>query len=232
MPIPCYLALTGAEFANIRPLPTHCAWMACHYDCYTTGLSNLPQSLPPNSMIIVNDRIPPDRHDPQRILAQLQALVETLRPDSILLDFQRPDMPLNKSVAQVLTRGLACPVGVTAIYGKALDCPVFLEPVPLHIPLESYIAPWAGRRLWLEIAKETRRYTVTAQGCVQEAEDDVPLDCPVFSDEQLFCHYHTKITNQSAVFTLQRTDQDLDAMLHHAAGIEKAVGLYQQLGHM
>ncbi len=229
MPIPCYLALTAAEFANTTPLPDKIAWMACHFSCYGTGLSNLPDHLPEGSLIILNDRTPADRHDPHRILAQLLELEEALKPDGFLLDFQRSGMTLNKKIAQVLVNGLSCPVGVTAEYAKDLNCPVFLEPPPLHMALADHIAPWASREIWLEAALEARRYTVTAEGCnIQDTENE-PLAEPVFTEESLFCRYHIDLLEDAAVFTLQRSKTELDILLEQACDITRAVGLYQQL---
>ena len=230
MPIPCYLALTAAEFANATPLPEKIAWMACHFSCYSTGLSNLPEYLPEGSMLILNDRMPPDRHDPKQITQQLLALVEDLKPDALLLDFQRSGITLNQTLAQALCEALPCPVGVTAEYAKDSGCAVFLEPPPLHIPLADHIAPWADRRIWLELAPQTHSYTVTETGCtISEAENDM-LPEPVFVEETLCCRYHTELLEDAAVFTLQRTIEDLYALVKEGCGITRAVGLYQQLG--
>lgn len=229
MPIPCYLALTAAEFANTDPLPEKIAWMACHYSCYGTGLSNLPTQLPEGSMIIVNDRTPPDRHDPQRILEQLRSLTETLKPDSILLDFQRAGFSLNQQLPQILVEGLPCPVGVTAEYAQHTNCAVFLEPPPLHMPLSDYIAPWEGREIWLEAVSETKCYRITAEGCQIQSQEDCPLPEPVLTEESLFFRYHLELADDAAVFTLHRDKKSLDALLENATGITRAIGLYQQL---
>lgn len=230
MPIPCYLALTAAEFANTTLLPEKIAWMACHFSCYGTGLSNLPKQLPEGSLIILNDRTPADKHDPSRILAQLSELEDTLKPDGFLLDFQRNDMAFNKKIAQILTEELSSPVGVTAQYAEDLNCPIFLEPPPLHMALTEYTASWAGREIWLDAALETRTYTVTADGCKIEDADNTCLPEPVFMEESLFCRYHTELLEDAAIFTLQRTKEDLNALLEQIFGISRAVGLYQQLG--
>ena len=231
MPIPCYLALTAAEFANADRLPEKIAWMACHFSCYGTGLSNLPDSLPAESMIIVNDRTPAYRHDPERILAQLLELEEQLQPGCFLLDFQRCDMPLNHRIAQTLVQGLNRPVAVTAEYAGDLECAVFLEPQPLHMSIADHIAPWAGREIWLELAPETRKYTITTEGCTVTDVENQPLPEPVFTEGALFCRYHTELLDDAAIFTLQRTGEDLNAMLEKASGITQTVGLYQQLGN-
>lgn len=229
MPIPCYLALTAAEFANTVQLPPKIAWMACHFSCYGNGLSNLPDSLPEGSLIILNDRTPVYRHDPQRILEQLLKLHEHSNPDGYLLDFQRCDVALSQEIAQIIAEELPCPVGVTAPYAKELNCAVFLEPPPLHMAVADYIAPWAGREIWLESAPETHSYTVTEDGCKIEVQENAPLPEPIFTPEMLFCRYHLDLLENAAVFTLQRTKDDLNAMLTQAEGITRAVGLYQLL---
>lgn len=230
MPIPCYLALTAAEFAMTDQLPEKIAWMACHFSCYGTGLSNLPQQLPAGSMIILNDRTPADRHDPLRILEQLLELEEQLQPDSFLLDFQRCGMSQNQEIAQALVEGLHRPIAVTAEYAADLPCAVFVEVPPLHTSIANHIAPWMGREVWLELASETRQYTVTSVGCMITDQENHPLPDPVFTENDLFCRYHTELAEDAAIFTLQRTQEDLNALLKNASGITRAVGLYQQLG--
>lgn len=230
MPIPCYLALTAAEFANVCPLPEKIAWMACHFSCYGTGLSNLPETLPEGSMILVNDRMPPDRHDPGKILEQLQALEEAFRPDAFLLDFQREGIALNQQIARALTEGLSCAIGVTPQYARDLSCPVFLEPPPLHMPPGKHISPWEGREIWLEAALQTEEYRITAQGCEIRTQENGPLPEPFFLEESVFCRYHTAVSQDAALFTLQRTAEDWQTLLQETTGITRAVGLYQQFG--
>lgn len=229
MPIPCYLALTAAEFAKIDPLPEKCAWMACHFSCYGTGLSNLPETLPEGALIILNDRTPIYKHDPQRICDQLTELAEKLKPSGYLLDFQRKDVPAAQEIANVLTQSLPYPVAVTHHYADDLDCPVFLESPPPYVPLEKHIAPWKGRQLWLDVAPDTVQLTVTTQGC-QIEQTDAPLSEPIFLDDALHCRYHIDLTNEAAVFTLHRQKTELVSLLKEAEtlGFAQAAGLYQE----
>ena len=88
MALPLYLALTAAEFQNCSSLPEHAAWMACHYSPYGLGLSNIPKDLPQGSMLILNDRTPPCRHDPELIARQLGEIAERFQCGGVLLDFQ------------------------------------------------------------------------------------------------------------------------------------------------
>ena len=88
MAIRSFLAMTAAEFATAGTLPEYVAWMACHFSPYGTGLTNLPPTLPPGSLLILNDRIPICGHDPERIAGQLLQTAETTQCTGVLLDFQ------------------------------------------------------------------------------------------------------------------------------------------------
>ena len=228
MPIPFYLAMTGAEFFCGDRLPDKLAWMACHYSCYGTGLSNLPPELPEGSLIIVNDRTPPCGHDAGLISNQLLQLCEEAKPFGFLLDFQRPDLPENREVTKVLIDTLPCPVAVTELYAQDLPCPIFLPPLPVDMPLEKHLSPWNGRELWLEVALQTEVFTITAQGCVVSPGANNPLPDPFFEESELFCRYHWEASETEAVFTLQRSKAEIDALLQNAEGVTLAVGLYQQ----
>lgn len=232
MIIPCYLALTAAEFSKAEVLPENCAYMACHFSCYGTGLSNIPQWLPDNSLLILNDRTPADRHDPEIIREQMQRLAEQFDPAGVLLDFQRPGVPLSQEIARILSDTLPCPVAVTLPYAQELTCPVFLSPPPLHTPLKDHIAPYEGREVWLELAVETARYIINREGCIIEATDNFPLPEPVFPEADAFCRYHIEVMEDRAEFTLQRTFEDLKSILNSGSCITRGIGLYQQLKNM
>lgn len=227
-----YLAMTAAEFHSACTLPSRLGWMACHFSCYGLGLSNIPDSLPKGAMIIVNDRTPVEKHDPQIILSQLQELTDRCKPDCILLDFQRPDQEKTTLIAQTLCENLTCPVGVSESYAKDLDCPVFLPPPPLHQPLKEYLEPWNGREIWLEAALTAQTVTITEAGSKFEMSQPASLPEPYFIEENLHCSYHIQCKQDAAVFTLLRDKQQLGALLEEAEclGIQLAVGLYQQLG--
>ena len=231
MILPCYLAMTASEFTSAAQLPERPAWMACHFSCYGTGLSNLPQALPKNSMLIVNDRTPVAGHDPKRIAQQLQQLVEELEVERVLLDLQRPDRRETAKIVEVVTQSLPCPTGVTASYAKELACPVFLSPPPLHVPLEEYLSPWKAREIWLELMPDAEELTVTRDGCLIHPLSNVILEEPIHEHEELCCRYHIQVLEDRAVFTLERNQELLSAFLAQAKewGVTCAVGLYQQL---
>ena len=231
MVLTCYLAMTAGEIAGAAPRPRHPAWMACHLSPYGTGLSNCPDSFPTGAMLIVNDRTPAFGHDPELIASQLTQLAEEFAPEAVLLDFQRPDVPLTAAIAKAITGKLPCPVGVSSLYAEELTCPVFLPPPPLHQPLKAYLAPWDGRELWLEAALNSEEILVTDQGSrfIPIYDKDAP---PLHGDAALHCHYRIALSETEARFTLTRTAEDLGALLQEAEamGVRLAVGLYQELG--
>ena len=191
----------------------------------------MPNSLPAGSMLIFNDRTPPRGHDHQLITAQLSELVDTLQCSSVLLDFQRPDFAENEAVAKAAMDTIPCPVGVSELYAKELDCPVFLPPVPLTMPIDEYLSPWKNREIWLEAAMIGQIITVTDQGT---ALDPVPLCAPTENahfDKDLCCHYTVKLKEDRIIFTLQRTFEAMELLLQNAEshGVRLAVGLYQEL---
>lgn len=226
-----YLAMTAAEFSSGAPFPENPAWMACHFSSYGLGLSNLPTSLPEGSMVIVNDRTPPQGHDPVLIAEQLRRLQQELNVSRFLLDFQRPNDPETKELASVLIFQLDGPVAVTEEYAKDLQCPVFVSAPPPHKDLAAHLAPWSGREIWLESALETERAVVTQKGCQFAVLADATLDEPIFTDHTLHCRYHTQISDKQAVFTMQRREDELFSLLEEAQtlGVALTVGLYQQL---
>ena len=231
MAFPFYLARTAAEFTSeISQIAGH-AWMACHFSSYGTGLSNLPKALPPDAMIILNDRIPVNGHDPQRILEQLLELSEKYAPSCILLDFQRPNEEQTARIAETLAGFPSCPLGVSAQYACSLDCPVFLpSPLP-DCPLEDWISPWKGREIWLDTALDYLRITVTEHGSSREQQVFTAPTEMCFSDHQLHIRYHITLQEDAAIFHLYRTEDDLRELLRDAErfGVTRAVGLYQEL---
>ncbi len=231
MAIPCYLAMTGAEFHAASTLPENLAWMACHFSSYSTGISNLPTDLPAGSMVILNDRIPFQGHDPQRILVQMQQIVEDFCPTAILLDFQRPQIPTVAAIAKLLAETLPCPVGVTEPYAENLSCPVFLE-APIHRPLTENLSPWEGREIWLDMVPMGGTITVKADSSdFQPGFPAFDEEYPVFADEALCCRYQTQIGENYIRFLLRRDRQEMSLLIDagEKLGVTRAIGLYQQL---
>ncbi len=231
MKIPLYLSLTAAEFRICPELPTHSAWMACHFSPYGTGLTNLPRKLPEGALLILNDRTPIQCHDPKQVCDTLLTVAEQFQCRGILLDLQRPDCPQAAAIAAEAAK-LPCPVIVSELYAKYLSCPVFLPPPPLQKPIRQYLSPWQGREIWLEAALDSAVITVTRSGstCLPhpyEAQTHFP-----FSDDDLHCRYRMVTAEDRVCFTLQRSREDVNALLEEAEafGVAGAVGLWQELG--
>jgi len=233
MALPLYLALTAAEFQNCSSLPEKIAWMACHYSPYGLGLSNMPDTLPAGSMLILNDRTPPCGHDPELVTGQLGELVEKFQCSSVLLDFQRPDFQENEAVAKAAVSVLPCPVGVSELYAKELDCPVFLPPVPLTVPINEYLSPWQGREIWLEAALNGETVTVTETDSITTPMFCIDPSGNPLADSNLHCHYQIHTFDDHIDFTLWRTREDLHTLLQEAEkhNVTNTVGLFQELIH-
>lgn len=232
MAIDRYLAMTAAEIQGNLEFPDKIGWMACHFSPYGTGLSNLPDTLPPGSMLILNDRTPICGHDPSRIIRQLSDTIDALECGCLLLDFQRGNTPETQALVKAITAHLPCPVGVSHLYAKESDCAVFLPPVPLDTPLAAHLAPWEGREVWLEAALDGLEITVTEKGAKSASLlHSAALDSP-FHDEKLHCHYQIHSDENQAKFTLFRTQEDLKELLEEAEklGICRTVGLFQEFG--
>ncbi len=231
MALPVYLAMTAAEFASAERLPDHCAWMACHFSSYGTGLSNLPEQLPEKAVLILNDSTPVQNHDPEQIATQLAQLTQTLSADALLLDLQRPVSDATMAVIQAITSTLTCPVVIPQAYAQDIGGPVFLPPPPLDMPLKAYLAPYGDRDIWLEAALDGATVTVTSEGSYSSPllYDDTLSPC--FEDEDLHCKYHIRVSDTEATFSLWRTPESLHALLEEAEalGVSRAVGLYQEL---
>lgn len=232
MAIERYLAMTASEMQAILEYPERIGWMACHFSPYGTGLSNLPESLPSGSMLILNDRTPICGHDPNIIIRQLTEAIEALECGCLLLDFQRDNNPETQALAKVIAEALPCPVGVSHLYAEELDCAVFLPSVPPDAPLAAYLAPWKGREVWLEAALDGLEITITEQGVISiPLLHGVGLD-GAMHDEKLHCHYQIQTDENSAKFTLFRTCEDLNALVAEAdnLGVRCVVGLFQEFG--
>ena len=219
-----YLAMTAAEALGYRGVEKM-AWMSCHFSSYSTGLSNLPNSLPPDSLVILDDNTPLSDHDPERIAAQLAGL-ENMR--GLLLDLQRPSRQA-PALIDHLKNTLPCPVAVTEAYASDSDCAVFLSG-PLNLPLSQAIKPWTGRALWLDIPFGVQTFTVTETGCT--ASDIQPPDGGAFPhrDDALHCGYRIRTARDHIQFTLHRSPDALPDILSEAQhlGITHALTLHQE----
>ena len=232
MPIAHYLAMTAAEMAGNSAFPRHAAWMACHFSPSGVGLSNLPNWLPPDCLLILDDSTPIHDHAPERIASELSGCMEKFQCAGLLLDFQRPGEAQTRELTAHLCEALPSPVVVSDVYAEGLDCPVFLSPVAPDEAMASRLARWQGREVWLDTTMEGLEIVLTEKGA-----KSTPLphqkypDCGL-EDRTLHCHYQISLKENSAVFTLWRTKSDISAQLEEAEalGVTAAVGLYQEFG--
>ncbi len=224
-----YLAMTAAEIRRIELIPGNIAWMACHFSPYTTGLSNYPKGIPAGSLLIVNDITPIHGHDPEVIAAQLNHWMGEFDCAGVLLDLQRPGFGETAELAEYLVEKLSCVPAVSQLYAGELDCPVFLPPPPLYVPLAEYLSPWKGREAWLEMAMGTQCITLTEDGASIGPGEAMGEG---YREEGLHCHYHIEKEESRVKFQLWRTREDMEELMEEAQklGVTHGVGLYQELG--
>jgi len=229
MGISHYLVMTAEEIATTDILPEHTAYMACHFSPYGTGLTNIPESLPKNAILILNDRIPFCGHDKALIAKQLAQLMESLSCSRLLLDFERQDTPA--ALAQYLAKTLSFPVGIAADYAVNADCAVFLPPAAPDIALKDYLKPWTGREIWLELSTELLQITVDSQGSHRKHIFSGTQQSWPFKDKSLQCHYRTEVFQDRVDFFLTRTQEDLTELMEAAVsfGVTTAISLYQEV---
>ena len=224
-----YLAMTASEFGACEQFPAKIGWMACHFSPYSTGLCNLPSALPEGSLLILNDRTPIHRHDPERIRKTLEDLTSSFGCRGVLLDFETGGSPEAAALSRYLAEMLSCPVILSKSYAVE-GAPVFLPPVPLDMPLSQYLGPWQGREIWLDTALDALEIRLTEAGAARiPVPWEAPMD-PDRTDTRLQCRYRVALEKDCARFTLYRTRETVEAMLQEAAsyGVTAAVGLYQE----
>lgn len=222
-----YLAMTAAEFMACSGLPSKLGWMACHFSPYGRGLSNIPKTLPPDSMLILNDRIEPQGIDPDLVANQLRQTVDEFNCCGVVLDFQRPGNSLTRAVAETVCNALPCPLAVSTAYAADLSSAVFLPPPPLRSDLAQYFSPWAGREIWLEVYDQWEIFTVAAD-CV-EISTDIPVSLVPLShyDAARNCRYAVEVLDDRAIFTLYR---GMEQWQDSAYPITNLIALWQDYG--
>ena len=225
-----YLAMSSDEFATTVPLPAKAGWFDCSFSQSGTGLDCLPSTFPPESLLILTDRIPFGNHDPIRITEELYQTVTAMNCTGVLLDFENTEQTGLSRLTQKLATSLPCPVAVSERYARDIDCPVFLSPCPHHVPLSNHIAPWTGREIWLDLARDAEVIEITSSGTVVSALPWSDIQHNEHWDQRLHCHYHIETTGNCIRFMLRRTKEDLIALLQEAEklGIRNCVGLYQE----
>lgn len=222
-----FLAMTAGEMKASSA--ERVAYMALHFSPYGTGLSNPPQNLPENSILLLDDSMQIGHHDPQLVVQQLKELVSRFSVSALLLDFQKEATAESEAMVSNILQALPCPVAATAVYAKKLHCPVFLAPPPVNKPLPDYLRPWLKQGVYLEIAPDCLEFTVTEKGSSKKQLNPTQ-DLP-FQDKRLHCHYQVEVFPDKAVFTICRNRTDLLPLVEEAEklGVFGCVGLYAEL---
>ena len=232
MPLPLYLAMTPEEIAWSSQIPHNFAYLSCHFSSTGTGLSNFPEQIPRNGILILDDSQQMDGHDPEQIAEELFTIPGFQNARGVVLDFQQPGKPESAGMAEFLTKTLPCPVAVSHHYATALSGPVFLPPLPPDQTPDAYLSPWKHRPVWLEVALDAIQIHITESGAVRNYLPTHNESKHGFTDQTLGCHYKIAMESNAAVFTLYRTRSDLDTLLQTLSGgcIQMAIGLWQELG--
>lgn len=224
-----FLAQTYREMEQFPQQNT--AYMACHFSPYSKGLSNIPPYLPEGSILLLDDSMPAQEHDPELVARQLAEFIQQFPVKAILLDFQGAKNAPCESMVDAILQDVPCPVAVTLRYAAKRNCPVFLSPCPVNVPLQKHLAPWLKQGVFLEIGTESTEITVT-----QEKSTYVPMPFGTektlpLTDSKLHCHYQVEVSSEKAVFTLQRNLGDLASLAEEALqlGVQGVVGLFQEL---
>lgn len=233
MDFQCYIAMTAAEYSIAEKLPENIAWMACHFSCYGTGLSNFPPALAENSMIIINDILPPSAHDPEEIADQLRHLKESCHFSSILLDFQRERTSKSEIIAKHICRSLDCPVGVCENYADCGNGTIFINMPKPHHALSDILSQWNGYEIWLEAAIETEMAVIRKDNCQLSSTHYIEPDETYLTSTALQNRYKLDVLENHIELTYTRDIHQLKLLLKEAkdAGVMRAIGLYQQLGY-
>lgn len=231
MIFPIYLAITAQEFTHFEDFPSTLCYMACHFSPSGAGLSNLPISLPTESILCIDDSTPITHHNPDIVTSQINSLVQTHHPCGILLDFQRPDNPRTLDMIKNIISCTNCPVAVSHIYANALPCPVFLPPLPYRLTVEEYLKPWANREIWLELGNDVEMAVITEDSFGTERIYGMPEKCFPLNDPSLLCHYSISVKQDHIALYFHRTKEDLEQIQRKASalGVNKFLGLWQQL---
>ena len=230
MAIRQYLAMTAAEMTFSSPLPRHAAWMACHFSPYSTGLTNLPEKLPLESLLILNDRTPIHGHEPERVFMELEQVLHRFHCPGLLIDFQNPPTQEALALTAYLAERLDVPMAAPGEY--AGECrAVFLPPVPTDTAPGDYLRNWKDKEIWLEAALEGQDILLTTDGAVYRPNRHQDA-AHIHEEARLHCHYSIEDTPQGILFHTWRTREDLQHLLQEAEsfGVTQAIGLYQELG--
>lgn len=227
MEIPFYLAMTPCEIRQADDVPGHLSWMSAHFSKENELLCNLPENLPENSILVIDDAFPISEHNSALILEQLKMILNNSDLIEILLDFQREYNPKLKAFSAEVAGAFPNRVAVTPNYdnGKTI---VFLPPAPPNIPIQQYLVPWRDRDTWLDLTMSKLAMRIKQNSVIMEDTCEVGK-CPHISPE-LSTHYGITATNEEILIQFQRTKDDCNMLLQKAAefGVTRGIGLYQE----
>lgn len=229
MSIPLYLAMTAAEFSNCTLLPALPAWMAVHFSPSGSGLSNCPASLPPGSLLILDDQLPWNGHSDAEILPRIVEILENTQACGLLLDFEREPMGQTLSLAERLARRCmdgGWMVGMPPAYLGQSEAAVFLPPLPCYEAHPEIPGQWEGRPIWLEASPTVFTGAITKAG-VQLAPMDGPVQADVsFFSPSLQCRYTAVPEEDGIRLTLFDTPETILEKLEgwQAQGVSLAIG--------
>lgn len=230
MDLSIYLAFTQAEAAAMKAHSGKTAWLGCHLSAYGSGISCIQPAR--CDMLVLTDETPAEGHDPDRVARELTEAARKCGCSRLLLDFQRPGVPVSAAITEAVVHSSPCPVGVTEGYAEGLECPVLVSPPPLWTALEGHLLRWKGREVWLEAVTEDAFVTVTPTGSQYRLCE--PNGVFPYTDKKLSLSYRVEPSQAQMRVWLHRGTCELSGFLKHAytLGIRTAVGLHQQLAAM
>lgn len=230
MPISIYEAVTAGDCAGHD---AHVAWMAAHFSVAGTGVSNLPRRLPPGSLLILDDRIPWQNHDAQRICQELLQAVANLACSGILLDLEREPCPQTQSFCALLCtccQQHSIPLAMPPAYGLSLPTALFLPPLPCWPGPEAVLQPFSGRELWLDAAEsgcvaEIGRTSVQISPADPAALQAQAEGQAVFWHDGLCCRYYSSRMGEQIRVALYDTRQTMAQKLDICAKLGVSVAV-------
>lgn len=233
MPISIYEAVTAGDCAARDALAAHAAWMAAHFSAVGTGVSNLPHRLPPGSLLILDDQIPWQHHDAQRICQELLQAVADLACSGILLDFEREPCPQTSSLCALLStycQQHSIPLGMPPAYGWTLPVALFLPPLPCWPGPQTVLQPFSGRELWLDAAESGCVAEIGSKSVQISPADAATLQAQaeghaVFWHGGLCCQYYSSQMGDRIRVALYDTRQTMEQKLNLCAKLGVSVAV-------
>lgn len=228
MEIPWFPAITQEEIRQMSTLPAQFAWMACHFDPNGNGIIDLPETLPPGCILILNDQIPYNGHSGEIIAQKLKECAQKWRLNGILLDFERPIPEEQKETARMLVNTLPCPV----VCGQDTEIEGLISLIQMPPLLENPKKYFQRKKgAWLELQKQAVNFCIEKDGCKSDSVEVPQMEIiKGLQDNELYVHYHFTVNTENADLLLWRDRQDREKIMELAkeAGIDTIIGLYQE----